>query len=551
MPDRMNNLLVWLMAVTWPLVALVSGVAGAAPPDAPFEWTQPEPMVQLEGDSTAIPVGKGAVFVPAMTDPLNEPRPLLVNEATDEVLDIPTGERFIVDPGNYVVIVTSGSPGQGVGQAITVTDGETALVPVTWGALRIEVVDDRRVPHRGGYEIIRADTREPFGAGFGADTLQGEKLRSWLLPPGVYRIVRQGSNYRALRDFATVYVPPGGFVRYRLVLDPDTGEFQGSGVLLPDEFGSPKDDDEKKLFTSLIVGAVGSFANQNTGVGSNNQTTLAGSLFVDGQFAYNTPKHSATVLLQVEEGGSWIDTQEGDPLVVKTRDRIRLDTLYTFFLRPRFGPYARAAAETQALATNLLVTEDTVFQEIDSDEQPIGPREAVGSNELFLLADPWSPTIIREGVGLNARLVRSRWLTLNWRLGLGLRQNRFEGALRIVDTIEEATGGTDVTQVTRYERIASYDQAGIESTVLATARLGGWVVYGTDLELFAEFGDFGDEPGDGLKRYTIEWRNTLNLRLTRNLSFIYFLSLERNPRALGDDLQLEQSVLMRASWAIL
>ena len=62
---------------------------------------------------------------------------------------------------------------------------------------------------------------------------------TWLLPPGVYRIVRPGSNYRALRDFATVYVPEAGFVRYRLVLDPDTGEFQGSGVLLPDEFGSP------------------------------------------------------------------------------------------------------------------------------------------------------------------------------------------------------------------------------------------------------------------------------------------------------------------------
>ena len=127
----------------------------------------------------------------------------------------------MVDPGHYVVIATSGTPDQGVSKAITVTDGQTTMVDVTWGALRIEVVDSRRVPHRGGYELIRADNRQPYGTGFGADTLQGEKLRTWFLPPGVYRIVRQGSNYRALRDFASVYVPPSGFVRYRLVLDRD------------------------------------------------------------------------------------------------------------------------------------------------------------------------------------------------------------------------------------------------------------------------------------------------------------------------------------------
>ncbi len=515
--------------------------------DPPFEWTQPPADVQVEQDEVDIPLGKGAIFVPAMTDPLNEPQPLLVNEATDEVLSIPTGERVLADPGNYVVIVTSGGPGQGVGQAVTVIEGETSVVPVKWGALRIEVVDDRRVPHRGGYEIIRSYTREPFGAGFGADTLQGEQLRTWLLPPGVYRIVRQGSNYRALRDFATVYVPPGGFVRYRLVLDRDTGEFQGSGVLLPDEFGSPKDS-TRRLFSSLVIGAVGSLAQQSNFIGVTSQLTLAGSIFIDGQFAYNADRHSATLLAQIEEGGSWLRPDEdADPLVVKTRDRIRLDALYTFFLKPRYGPYARAAAETQAFQTNQLVDERTRFQRVDESGAPIGEGEIVdpdaerNASNQFFVADPWSPSIIRQGAGLNARLLNTRRLTLNWRVGLGLRQNRFNGARVFLSTVEEADD-TGTIPVTRYREVESFNQEGLESTVVATARLAGWAVYATDLEIFADFGD--------ITRPSIEWRNTLNLRLTRNLSVIYFLNIERLPQVLSET-QLEQSVLMRASWAVL
>jgi hypothetical protein len=49
---------------------------------------------------------------------------------------------------------------------------------------------------------------------------------------------------------------------------------------------------------------------------------------------------------------------------------------------------------------------------------------------------------------------------------------------------------------------------------------------------------------------SIEWRNTATFRLTRNLSFNYYLNIERLPQVV-DTLQLEQTVLMRASWAIL
>jgi hypothetical protein len=406
------------------------------------------------------------------------------------------------------------------------------VVPVHWGALRIEVVDDRRVPHRGSYELINAETREPYGTGFGADTLQGEALMTWLLPAGVYRIVRPGSNYRALRDFATVYVPEAGFVRYRLVLDPDTGEFQGSGVLMPDEFGSPADRDHR-WFTSLILGAVGSLAQQQNVVGVNNQLTVAGSLFVDGQIAYNVRGHSASALLQVEEGASQIRPQEGLPLpLVKTRDRLRLDGLYTFYAKPWLGPYGRFTAETQAFGTRVLVTEDTTIARTWADGAQT--TEQVAANEQFFVANPWTPSLIRQGGGLNTRFVNNRWVTLNLRVGLGLRQNLYGGAW----VIEDQPRSPEI----EYRQVDSFNQEGIESTLIATARLPGWAVYATDVDVFADFGD--------LERPSVEWRNTLTVRLTRNLSLNYYLNLERAPQVV-DTLQLEQSVLLRASWAIL
>lgn len=518
--------MMWLGLLVW------LGWAQPASAADPFPWTQPSPEEQLRADNQEIPLGKGAIFVPSMTDPLNEPALMLIGEKSSEIGEVPTGRRIMVDPGHYVLIATSGTPDQGVSQAITVTDGQTSVVDVTWGALRIEVVDNRRIPHRQGYEIIRADTRQPYGTGFGADTFQGEKLRTWLLPPGVYRIVRIGSNYRALRDFASVYVPPGGFVRYRLVLDRDTGEFQGSGVLLPGEFGSPKGPNSK-WFQSLVLGAVGSWVQQRNSVGGVNQSTATGSLFLDGQLAYNNEKHSASALLQIEEGASQIRPQGSDPLpLVKSQDSVRLDLLYTYFLRPRIGPYLRGAAESQAFRTRVLVTDDTLIERQFSSgavEQTLVP-----ANETYFVASAWSPTIVRQGAGLNMRVLNRRWLSLNWRLGAGLRQNRFGGAWLPAD--DPSTDALELVQV------ESFNQQGLESTIVANARISSFLVYATDLELFTDFQTF-DQP-------TIEWRNTVTLRLSRNLSINYLLNLERINVVTSVN-QFEQSVLLRAAWAVL
>jgi hypothetical protein len=519
-----------LIGALWALLLSVSWSADEEVD--PYQWGAPDAATQLEAIDLEemLPLGKGAVFVPSMSDSTNEPPVLVVDE--DRVTSGTTGELIPLRPGSYVVIVSSGSPKQGVAVPVEVFKGEVTEVPVTWGGLRVEVVDDRLVPQRAGYDLIHAQSREPYGTGFGVDTLQGEALRTWLVPPGLYRIVQPGGNYRSRTDFATVQVPEGGFVRYRLVIDEETGDFRGAGVVLPGEFGSVNAGDDR-WFNSMVIGADGSLSQSNNLVGAINQTVLGGTVFWDTQLVYNFDPHFLGLLFQVEEGVSQVRPQGGEALpLVKTQDALRGDVLYTYFFSKVFGPYVRAAAETQLFPTDVLMTTDTAVVERRPGRSP-PVRKRFEANETYRVAGVFEPAILRQGAGLNSRLVNTRLLTFNLRLGLGLRENLYGGALVLDDNPD--------TVELEYTLIRSFQQEGIESTIIANARLPGWVVYSTDLEFFADF--------VALNRPSIEWTNALTARLTENMSVRYAAHVDFLPQVV-EQVQFEQSVLLRASWAV-
>jgi hypothetical protein len=507
-----------------------ASVETASPSINPYQWESAPAEEQLAADKTPVPGGKGALFVPRLTRRSSEPAISIVNKG--EVTAGKVGQRIVLPPGDYVVIVGSTTPKQSVSVPVTVTEGETSLVPVHWGGLRIEVVDDKLIPHRGSYELIRADNREVYGVGFGADTLQGETLNVWLLPPGLYRVLQTGQSYRARTDFATVYVPENGLARFRLVMDPNSEEFRGAGVLVPGEFGATAAVDERwKKY--LVLGMNGSLTQSSDVVGATNQMVLTGDVFAEGYVAYDHNRHFVSALGEVEAGLSQTRPAEGAPLpLLKTKDRLRTDLLYTWFAKEDvFGPYVRAGVLTQALPTEILTSEDVTIaiRELDGTQS----TRVLLANETFQVADPWRPTILREGVGVNTRIVDNRYVTLAWRVGFGMRQNMFEGTL-----VEDDLAGTEAIE---YNRLSSFNQEGIESTVRGIFRLTGWAVYSTDVEFFTDFNTL-DQP-------TIEWGNTLSMRVTEYLALNYNADLVRLPQV-SDKNQFSQSVLLRASWSV-
>ncbi|MDE2880788.1 MAG: hypothetical protein OXP70_02950 [Acidobacteriota bacterium] len=514
-----------LVAVVTLTVGRLAVAAQPSPSEALYHWLAAEPAAQLAEDETTIPPGFGAIFVPAMTDGNSEPQALVLR-ADEPVAVGRNGRRIVLHPGAYTVLVGSGPTPQMTALSVQVAAGATTLVPVRWGGLRIEVVDESNLPHRGAYELIRVSDLQPYVVGFGADRLQGEPLLTTLIPPGLYRVVKPGSSYRVRTDFATVVVPEGGLDHFRLVMNPETGQFRGAGVVTAGDLGETID--ESAWIHRYAVGLAAPFTLHRNVVGEKNETTVGAEGAFDSYLNYEREGNVFSSVLELEAGFERIKP-EASPAIPwrKTRDRLRMDLLYARLLNPRFGPYVRLSLRTSLFDSNTLATEAvTVAREYSDGRREL---EFVPANTTFRTGDPFSPPVIREGVGVNARLLRGRAARLDWRLGICLRQNRFGGAFFLDDDPE--------TPEVEYVQALDFNSEGVETTLVGAFRFRVFL-YTTTLDLFSDLGA-GFEP-------TIDWRSTLSWRLTGDLSLDYRVDLLWLPQV-SDQTQLSQSVLFRYS----
>ena len=490
-----------------------------------YRWIAPSAEEQLAADTTAVPSGSGAVFVPAMTNGADEPE-TLVYQGEKRVASGQNGKRIVLAPGSYVLRIGSSPLNQMMSVPVEVTAGNTILVPVTWGGIIVEVVDKNNVPHRGTYELIHVADRQPYTVGFGADTLLGEKLKTILATPGLYRIVRPGANYRTRTDFSTVVIPYGQMVYFKLVQDPDDGSLLGAGVVPPNEMGIVQPG--SAWTRTMTIGFGLPITGSSNVVGTANQTTIGADFTFDTYMIYDRGKNYAGIIFEVEEGFVSIDPEVSPKLPLqKTVDRMRFDTIYTRLLSPRIGPYVRFGVLTNFFESNVLVTEDTTVVKHLLDGTTT--TESVPANEDFKVGKAFAPVSIREGVGINFRLLRGRIASLDWRGGLGFRQNRFNGAFVLDDS---ATGFQE------YSEQESFNETGLETTVVGTVRLSR-LLLNTNLDLFGDFNELEDP--------TLDWRNTFSWRLTGGLSLDYRVDVLQQPQV-TEDTQLRQTLQFRYSW---
>lgn len=502
--------------------------AGAEPEARPiyesevYGWAAPAPEEQLARDTTRVPAGRGAIFVPYMSEPEDEPE-FVVFRAGRRITSASPGSRVVLEPGDYRVEMGSGHRNE-VRFVVKVLPDQTTLVPVTWGGLRVEVVDERNVPHRAGYEVIRVADRDIFGVGYGADLLAGERVQTWILEPDLYRIVQPGASYRTRENYATVFVPEGGFVRYRLVVDPETGEFRGAGVVTADESGGVSGDD--RFTPNLVLGVNGNLSIQQ-------DTAATVEAFIDGGVTFRDDPHTFVSLLQIEEGMRWIDPEIGDALPIqKSEDRVRLDLLYTYDLTRVFAPYARSGVEAALFPTTVITSQAVSVTYVAADGT--SRLTTVEAGSAFQTADYFGKTLFFEGAGINAWVIRNDRGMFKIGAGLGFRQSLHRG-------LYAETPGS-VTPNLVYEEVESSFQEGVEGLFTGRVRIGKVATFTTNFEIFSDFGTLNDP--------TMLWENTLGFRLVEVLSLDYVLEVERQP-LLYDELQVGHEILLRLAWEIL
>ncbi len=531
--------LVALVALGAPAAAQVDGLTGAEPPQTPPGWLQPSGQVQLDMDPELVPVGKGAVFVPAMSESAAEPPYVILDENDEVVARSPVGKKTVLSPGSYKVKVGSGVEGQMLTHRVEVHEAHTTLVEPDWAGMIVRVVDEHGVQIRGSYEIFALPDGEDFGLGLGADETRGETLRTWLLPPGRYMIVRSGETPRARTDFVTVRLEAGELVSFTLVQDEE-GNFKGGGVV--DRWEGRTEIKNWRL--GLIVGGDALWNRNDHVPGRSSGNSVSFNAFVDFSIRYLDPNHLAYLRLQVDEGGQAfqeIGEDFGGLDLSKTIDEVDLDAIYTYRLLTWLGPYVRVGLNTN-LFPGLRRFADPYPDIIVLNHDLVEIDRHLRAEQLKL-AEPFDPLEVKEGLGVSFDLSPSLILDLHLRVGMGARHN-FVRSLLIEDSAEQAPDDP-TRKILTFVRTDPSHLIGAEATLIGSARLTRWVLIDTELDTLIPF-----YAVEGVKDPVVNWKNTISLRLVSFASVAYVVKLDYN-KQLSDFLQFEQRVLLRFTFDIL
>ena len=494
------------------LIAL-SLLAGSALGNS-YTWFTPPGRGQLEQDPTLIPQGKGFLFVPTMTGSLNEPS-FLVLQGDKPIREAAPGTGVLLSPGSYKLLVGSGTDLQMTVRTVPVQEGMTTLVKPFWAGLVINVMSENRTSINESYELYRESSQENYGLGFGVEEERGEAVKTWLLPPGVYSVVRLGDNISTTRKFS-VRLEPGELVQRNLVVDTKDNTF--IGFYPPAQYGLLTQVVDSRWKTSLqLSGSPRLSTSQNT-TGADRSVLLISAEII-GSSVYNTDRHYANLWLDFEEG---FTREEGGDFR-KSIDKFEVRATYIYRLSKRLGPYLRGVFNTKLFATedhfdqphNLLIRDG------DQIESMMGIGE-------FTLSPPFSPIDLRQGIGINAQVISSFSLNLDMRVGFGARLHY------VTDTYYLNSSRT----VAR--KLQDTATNGLEAVLLLRSRFSRFPSLDSEFDILI--------PETTTDTWEFNWENRLRLPLSRFVSLVVVFDFKREQAIRR--LQSEQQVLLRLNYLL-
>jgi hypothetical protein len=194
----------------------------------------------------------------------------------------------------------------------------------------------------------------------------------------------------------------------------------------------------------------------------------------------------------------------------------------------------RFGAETNLLPGNVLFDKPTDVLFLDKNGDVLRLESGV---DQVRISPSFGRTVLKEGVGLNLRLLKALYAEASVRTGLGARHT-------LARDLFFAVPSTSTTTPT-YKQAETENKIGIEGSVLASARITRWVI--ANLEFDSLF------PFDGLwENAVFELEGSVAVKLTTYVSVNYRLQLLRDPSFLTENkLALQQDILLRFSLELL
>ncbi|MCK4357587.1 MAG: DUF481 domain-containing protein [Candidatus Cloacimonetes bacterium] len=464
-------------------------------------WFADEPQVQLDKEAVDDESGFGRIFIPAMSKPELEPDFSVYQDGKNIKFGCPVGKSCFLKPGKYTIILGSSEDNkQKIKKEITIEEGETKIIYPDWSGLIVKIIDQDRDFLRESYEIFDLPDYHPIGMAYSADEDEpGEYQDTWILKPGLYKIVRQGEPYNTYTNFTTIRLLPKELITTTIVVDNTSRNFVGSGII--PEIAELKKAQVWNVYTSLK----GSFLliSNNEDNKDENVTTITLISKLENQIKLDKFPHYFTSRQILNLG---LNKEHKQDFRISSNN-IQIPTTYIYYFVKSFGVYVRFRIDTRPFPSKYYfdTRQDTIYT-YDEDGNVIDILTDI--NEIQT-APMFFPMRFEEGLGLNISLLKSSRSNLSIKGGLGLSQTMNN------DVFEQDSDNPKI-----FNCLKSVDLKGIEGSISGDFRIISNLSY--FFEVYTLY------PFDGERSQIFRLENTFNFRISRFVSLDYTLSLNRD-----------------------
>ncbi|MDP8240164.1 MAG: hypothetical protein P9X24_13830 [Candidatus Hatepunaea meridiana] len=478
-------------------------------------WLMPSSQLQLYIEGLDDRKGLGRIFVPAMTCGADEPLYAIFKDG-ELVGEQNTGSSFFVKPGKYLIIFGSGNRDQRIKREIDIQREETVILEPDWCALTIEVIDEMRNYYKQDLQIFRVESAESYGIIPAINPELGEHLQTLLLLPGLYKIIMRGEDFNTYVNFTTLLLEPGSYTPYSIVINSETNDFTGAGILASS--AGLIHGRNWSIYGALHGNVILTGANDASSKDIKTNLSIYGQL--DNRLLYEKFPHNYLSNNLLEFG---ILRQEGAKFQ-KSRDRLRLKNTYVYYLLSWIGGYSRLEATTHLFKTIYRFDESKNVSFLDLSGRLIEEKsnvDEVGLEPVFF------PLELKEGLGVNVTPLRTFIARLNLRIGLGYWQTYNSDVYRQNSNID-----------TLFHRIPDSFPQGMETALVSNLSLLGNLSITTEIDILFPFSKDSD--------IALDLENFISLRVTKNIAIEHTLRLKRVPE-LSHTIQ-EQFISIRLSY---
>jgi len=381
-------------------------------------WTAPSLEEQMNRGEAFIGMGQGAIFVPRFTESRLEPeyRAVKIDSFSIEHMGKEwigkTGFRLVVPYGSYRIIMGSGSGNNRFEYIVEVNEGKTTLIPPDWGGLVIHTIDESGEYVPVDYEIFSVSDGNSYGKGFGLKQERLNDIRTWILPPQLYRISRSGENISSLINYITVQVNPGELSHVELVFEDSTGQRLIAGGVNKMRINTSKNS----FWTyGLRLGGSASYTTLYAGDEQKSDTwTALGDLRI--RMLYSPPKIFWLTEFYTRQNMQWINEEQKESQWSIDKDLLQFQSSVVYRYLEWLGPYIRVNARTHIFPEYYWVSgTDRINLRRDT-------VTLISTEEKIRLSPPFDPLRIGEGTGVNLRPIISNAVDISAQTGFAARQ---------------------------------------------------------------------------------------------------------------------------------